>query len=129
MRKRYTKNYSKPREDGLLDEADKQDVEAAFKQFKQAEKGFRKKMADPKTQKKLKESRIAGKTYKEIAGQEKAMADSLDKDLVIAQLDAHIALAVYHHKQTKDQALKSFAKKHDVPLKAVKKIAKGANLI
>ncbi|BBO69097.1 hypothetical protein DSCA_30270 [Desulfosarcina alkanivorans] len=123
------------RSSAAVQAADRKKAAKAFQDYRQAKKGFRKKMEEPRTVdafKKLEKEKAASDlkaaTIEKIARHEQQRADRAERDALLGNLQGHMALSVYRDKMSKAEAIKSFAKAKDMPVADVEKLAESVNI-
>jgi sRNA-binding regulator protein Hfq len=104
------------------------DIEAAFRKFGSAKKGFAEKMTDKALQKKVNELGVQNQAMTQVAKDEFTKRKKAERGQLIAELNVHIMAQKYEHKKSRGEALKSFSKDRDIPIKEIQQLAEEANL-
>ncbi len=100
----------------------------AFKIYQGAKKGIRKKMSEKKSVDALEKLKLEKAVYKQIAKKAQREKDALSQNLLREKLNSSLLMAVYRDKIPKEQAMKAFAKEHQLPMKEVEGLAEGINI-
>lgn len=103
-------------------------LQMEYQKYKAAQKGFKKKMSSAATQKALASLKTERDTYRAESKKLRSKADQLERDKLVSDMAASMAVLVYRDRMRLADAIKRFADERKIPLKEANELAKQVNI-
>ncbi len=104
------------------------EMQKEYRRYKAAAKGFSKKMSEKATKAALNTLKLQRDTYRGESKKLSSKVNQLERDKLIADMSASMALSVYRDKMSLKSSIEKFAKERKIPVSDAKELAKQVNI-